>query len=249
MTELETVLYSTKDGVANIVMNRPERHNALNHQLLDDIDAAFTMAEDDPDVRVVVLSGAGRSFCSGYDLNGSYYITPPEGGWTRDTALMRLRGIEARYQRIWNCPKPTVAKVHGNALAGGCYLQLLCDISVAAEDARLGHPAVKMGGMSSMPLWQVALGLKKARYLLLTGRIIDGREAERIGLVTLAVPRDELDATVDGVVGDLLQVPYGGAVLNKEGLNTALEIMGVGALFRYQGQMNALGRLRSPDES
>ncbi|HLF78440.1 MAG TPA: enoyl-CoA hydratase-related protein, partial [Dehalococcoidia bacterium] len=124
------------------------------------------------------------------------------------------------------------------------YLQLLCDISVAAEDARLGHPAVKMGGVSSMPLWQVALGLKKARYLLMTGRVIDGREAERIGLVTLAVPAAELDATVDGILKDLLEVPYEGALQNKEALNTALEIQGVGALFRYHGQMNALGRLR-----
>src|SRR6185295_9144221 len=96
-----------------------------------------------------------------------------------------MRDIQARYQRIWNCPKPTIARVHGHALAGGCYLQLLCDISIAAETARLGHPAVKMGGVSSMPLWQVALGIKAARYLLLTGRVVDGREAERIGLVSL----------------------------------------------------------------
>jgi enoyl-CoA hydratase len=244
--DLETVNYTVAGGVARIEMNRPERHNALSHQLLDDLDAAFDTAERDRDVRVVVLSGAGRSFCSGYDLKGTYYITPPEpeGRWTIGNVLPTLRGIEARYQRIWNCPKPTVAKVHGNALAGGCYLQLLCDISVAAEDARLGHPAVKMGGASSMPLWQVALGLKKARYLLMTGRVIDGKEAERIGLVSLAVPPEELDETVEGIVKDLLEVPYEGALMNKETLNTALEIQGVGALFRYHGQMNALGRLR-----
>lgn len=244
--DLETVNYSVDGGVARIEMNRPERHNALSYQLLDDLDAAFDAAERDREVGAVVLSGAGRSFCSGYDLGGTYYITPPEpeGRWTLGNGLTTLRGIEARYQRIWNCPKPTVAKVHGNALAGGCYLQLLCDISVAAEDARLGHPAVKMGGVSSMPLWQVALGLKKARYLLMTGRVIDGREAERIGLVTLAVPAAELDATVDGILKDLLEVPYEGALQNKEALNTALEIQGVGALFRYHGQMNALGRLR-----
>jgi enoyl-CoA hydratase len=242
----ETVNYAVDGGVARIEMNRPERHNALSHQLLDDLDAAFDAAEGDRDVAVVVLSGAGRSFCSGYDLKGSYYITPPEpeNRWTLGNTLSTLRGIEARYQRIWNCPKPTVARVHGNALAGGCYLQLLCDISIAAEDARLGHPAVKMGGVSSMPLWQVALGLKKARYLLMTGRIVDGREAERIGLVSRAVPPGELDAAVAGVVKDLLEVPFEGALQNKEALNTALEIQGVGALFRYHGQMNALGRLR-----
>lgn len=244
--ELETVLYEAKDGVARITMNRPEKRNALNHQLLDDIDAAFTEAERDDNVRVVVLAAKGQSFSAGYDLKGSYYITPPEkdGRWTLSNSLMALRGMEARYQRIWNCPKPTIARVQGHALAGGCYLQLLCDISVAAEDALLGHPAVKMGGVSSMPLWQVALGLKQARYLLLTGRTISGKEAERIGLVTMAVPAEKLDETVEGIVQDCLGVPFEGALQNKEALNTSLEIMGVGALFRYHGQMNALGRLR-----
>ncbi len=244
--DLQTVEYVVADGVARITMNRPDKHNALNHQLLDDLDQAFDAAERDDGVRVVVLAGAGRSFCAGYDLSGSYYTTPPDppGRWTLANSLMTLRAVEARYQRIWNCPKPTVARVHGHALAGGCYLQLLCDISVAADTASLGHPAVRMGGVSSMPLWQVALGLKTARYLLLTGRVLSGTEAARVGLVTMAAPEAELDATVQGIVDDCLAVPFEGALQAKEALNTALEIQGVGALFRYHGQMNALGRLR-----
>jgi enoyl-CoA hydratase len=245
--DLQTVRYAVDGAVARIELNRPERHNALNGELLEDLDTAFAAAEADDAVRAVVLSGAGRSFCSGYDTSGSPYITPPEGGWTKSSALLRLRGIEARYQRIWDCPKPTVARVHGNALAAGCYLQLLCDITVAATDARLGHPAVRFGGVSSMPLWQMALGLKKARYLLLTGRIIDGAEAERIGLVSLAVPPDELDATVEGIVADLVAIPADGAMHNKIALNTALSVRGAGALFRYHGEANALGRLAGGD--
>jgi enoyl-CoA hydratase len=247
--DFETILYSVSDGAARIVLNRPERHNALDYQLLDDLDAALDAAEADDEAKVLLLSGAGPSFCSGYDLKGSYYTTPPpeDGRWTAHNTLTTLRGIEARYQRIWNFPKYTVAKIHGHCLAAGCYLQLLCDISVAAEDANLGHPATRFGGVSSMPLWQVALGLKKARYLLMTGRIIDGREAERIGLVSLAVPADELDATVDGIVKELVEVPLDGAFLGKEGLNTSLEIMGLGTMFRYHGQLNALGRLRHPE--
>ena len=243
---MEAVLYDVDGATARITLNRPEKHNALNHQLLDDLDEAFSLAEADDAVRVVVLSGAGKSFCSGYDLKGSYYTSEPDEGWTVPSSLSTLRDIEARYQRIWNCPKPTIAQVHGNALAGGCYLQLLCDISVAAEDARLGHPAVKMGGVSSMPLWQVALPLKVARYLLLTGRVVSGREAERMGLVSLAVPADQLAATVDGIAADCSEVPAAGQMHNKEALNTSLEIMGVAALFRYHGQMNALGRLGRP---
>ena len=242
--DLETVRYHVHGPVARITMDRPDKRNALDHQLLDDLDAAFAAAEDDPAVHVVVLAGNGPSFSAGYDLSGSYYTTEPEGGWTIGNSLLTIRGIEARYLRIWNCAKPTIARVHGHAVAGGCYLQLLCDISVAAEDATLGHPAVKMGGVSSMPLWQVALGVKAARYLLLTGRLVDGRTAERMGLVSLAVPGDELDETVEAIAADVAAVPAEGQQQNKETLNTALEIMGVGALFRYHGQMNALGRLK-----
>jgi enoyl-CoA hydratase len=243
--ELENVRYQLSDGVVRLTLDRPQRHNAIDGPMLDDLGRALEAAEADDDVRCVVLAGAGASFCSGWDTGGSPYLTPPAetGRWTKSTALRALRRIEARYQQLWDLPKPTIARVHGNALAAGCYLQLLCDISIAATDARLGHPAQRWGGVSSMPLWQVALPVKKARYLLLTGRIIDGAEAERFGLVSLAVPPDELDDVVDGVAQECAAIPAAGMQHNKESLNTALDLLGVGALFRYHGQMNALGRL------
>ena len=208
-------------------MNRPEKRNALD-QLLDDIDTAFDAAEVDPDVRVVAF-WRRPSFCAGYDLSGSYYTSAPEEGWTVANGLERLRGIEDRYRRIWDFPKPTIAEVQGHALAGGCYLQMLCDISVAAHDATLGHPAVKMGGVSSMPLWQVLLGPKKARYLLMTGRTVDGREAEQMGLVSLSVPPEALVETVEMIAAECAAIPPSGQRHHKEALNTDLEIMGLGA--------------------
>ena len=243
MARYGTVDYAVADHVARVTMDRPEKRNALDDTLIDGLDAAFAAAEHDPEVHAVVLAGNGPSFCSGYDLGGSRYATAPEGGWDLGNTISTLRGIEAFYQRIWNCAKPTIAQVHGHALAGGCYLQLLCDISVAATDARLGHPAVKMGGPSSMPLWQVALPLKTARYLLLTGRVVDGTTAASIGLVSLAVEPDALIATVDELAAEVAAVPPLAQQLNKETLNTALEIMGVGAMFRYHGQLNGLRRL------
>ena len=243
MARYGTVDYAVADHVARVTMDRPEKRNALDDTLIDGLDAAFAAAEHDPDVHAVVLAGNGPSFCSGYDLGGSRYATAPEGGWDLGNTISTLRGIEAFYQRIWNCAKPTIAQVHGHALAGGCYQQLLCDISVAATDASLGHPAVKMGGPSSMPLWQVALPLKTARYLLITGRVVDGTTAASIGLVSLAVEPDALIATVDELAAEVAAVPTHAQQLNKETLNTALEIMGVGAMFRYHGQLNALRRL------
>ena len=248
----ETVLYEAADGVARITLNRPEKHNALNHQMMDDLDTAFVKAGADDSVSVVVLAGAGPSFCSGYDLKGgSYYITPPKGAsgederWRVETAMAALADIEQRYLRIWNCPKVTIARVHGNALAAGCYLQLLCDISVAADTARLGHPAAGVGS-SSMPLWQFAMPLKKARYLLLTKRVIDGATAERFDLVTMAVPEAELDATVEGIAADCAKLGPVDARYKKSVYNGALEIQGLGAAFRYQSHMNALARLARP---
>ena len=242
--EFETILYETKRKVAYITMNRPEKRNALNYQLLDDLDGALNKAEEEKRVKVVVLKGNGESFCSGYDLNESPYLRPPKGEeWTYRNSLNVLHKIADKYMRIWNFSKPTIAQVHGHALAAGCYLQLLCDISVAAEDAKLGHPAMKWGGVSSMPLWQVYLGAKKARYLLFTGRIINGIEAERIGLVSLTVPLDKLEETVEKIASEIKQIPQEGLLHNKEVFNTSLEIMGVGTLFRYVAQNNALGRI------
>jgi enoyl-CoA hydratase len=241
-----TVEYSVNNNICYIALNRPEKRNAINREMSDELDAAFVRAEADEEVKVVVLKGNGSSFCSGYDIKGSYYLQGLKDGTTdwnyKDTTALLRNMIEARYLRIWNCSKPTIAQVHGSALAAGCYLQLLCDISVAAEDAVLGHPAIRWGGVSSMPLWQVILGPKRARYLLFTGRTIDGKEAERIGLVSLVVPADQLEQTVNQIASEMTEIPNEGIMHHKEVLNTDLEIMGVGAMFRYHGCQNALGR-------
>ena len=247
--DFETVIYSTRGKVGYITMNRPEKRNALNYQLLDDLDAAFDAAEADDSLNVVVLKANGPSFCSGYDLGGSYYTSVPRGAdhWDLKNSLLTLRdNIDRRYLRIWNFPKATIAQVHGHCLAAGCYLQMLCDISVAAEDAMLGHPAQRWGGVSSMPLWQLMMGTKKARYLLFTGRSISGAQAERWGLVSLAVPLAELESTVDKIADEVAEVPPHGMLQNKEALNTDLEILGLGAMFRLHAHHNALGRIVHP---
>jgi len=242
---LETVLYDVKDNIARITMNRPEKRNALNHQLLSDLDAAFHEADNDPDVRVVVLAGAGPSFSAGYDLTGSPYTSVPEGfdQWTRGNALRTLRGISERYLMIMNLTKPVIAKVHGYCVAAGCYLQMCCDMAIAAEDAVLGHPATRGGGVSSMPLWVTYLGLRKAKELLMTGKLISGKEAERIGLVNMTVPADKLEEEVMSNARLMAEVPPDGMIISKEALNTHAEILGRGALFAYHRQLNALGRV------
>jgi len=243
--ELETVIYEVKDNIAKITMNRPDKRNALNHALWDDLIAAFDQAENDPEVRVVILCGAGPAFCSGWDLRGgSYYISVPEGydEWTTGNALRTLRAISERYLKIMNLPKPVIAQIHGYCLAAGCYLEMLCDIAVAAEDAIFGHP-VGRGGVDSMPLWITFLGLRKAKELLLTQQPIDGKEAERIGLINRAVPADKLEEEVWKMAQAIAEGSPDGIMMLKEAFNTHAEILGRGALFAYHRQLNALGRV------
>ncbi|MFX1350520.1 MAG: enoyl-CoA hydratase/isomerase family protein, partial [Promethearchaeota archaeon] len=150
--------------------------------------------------------------------------------------------IYAKYPRIWNFPKVTIAQVHGYCTDAGCYLQLLCDITVAADDAILGHPAQRWGGAQSMPLWQLYLGIKKARYLLMSGRRITGKEAAEMGLVSISVPPEKLEEEVDKLAAEIAEIPPDGALHNKICMNTDLKIRGIDALFEYYGEMNRLSR-------
>ncbi|NHJ25125.1 MAG: enoyl-CoA hydratase/isomerase family protein [Candidatus Lokiarchaeota archaeon] len=241
--EYETVIYESSKKIGYITLNRPEKHNALSYQLLDDLDAVLDEAEADEKARVIILKANGKSFCSGFDLKGSYYLTPPEGGWKYKNSYDILnKKIYAKYLRLFNFPKPTIAQVHGYCTDAGCYLQLLCDISVAAEDAIFGHPAQRWGGAQSMPLWQFYLGVKKARYLLMTGRTINGIEAEKIGLISLSVPKEQLEEEVNKIAQEISEIPPDGALHNKICLNTDLKIRGLDALFDYYGQMNRYTR-------
>lgn len=242
--KLETVLYEVKENIARITMNRGEKMNALNHTLWDDLIAAFDQAENDPEVRVVILRGTGRAFCSGWDLKGSYYISVPEGydQWTTGNALSTLRRISERYLKIMNLPKPVIAQIHGYCLAAGCYLEMLCDIAIAAEDALFGHP-VGRGGVDSMPLWITYLGFRKAKELLLTQQIIDGKEAARIGLINRAVPGDKLEEEVWKMAKLFTESSSDAIAIQKEAFNVHAEIMGRSALFAYHRQLNALGRV------
>ena len=241
---LETVIYEVKENIAKITMNRPEKRNALNHQLLLDLDAAFEEADSDAEVRVVILAGTGKAFSAGYDLGGSPYTSVPEGHdqWTTGNSLRTLRGISERYLRIVRFRKPVIAQVHGYCLAAGCYLQMCCDVAIAAEDAVLGHP-LGSGGVTSMPLWIWFLGVRKAKELLFTNKLIGGKEAERIGLVNIAVPADELEPTVWKMAQQMAEAPPDGIAMLKEAINTDAEVMGMGALFTYHRQLNALGRV------
>ena len=249
----KTVSYEVlRDRFAKITLNRPEKRNALNHQLLDDLFAAVDEADADPKARVIIITGTDKAFSSGYDIvGGSYYTSLPKAAdrWTVGTAIDTTRYVRQLYQHLWNVTKPTIAMVRGYCLSAGCYLTMLCDLTVASEGATFGHPAQKVGGVSSMPLWVYLLGPKRAKELLFTAKLIDAREAERIGLINRAVPDDKLEPTVLELAEQMAEVPAEGLRMNKEALNTTVEIMAnLDAAFRYHSHMNAMSRLRDRSE-
>ena len=241
--ELETLIYEKKDKICSITLNRPEKHNALSYQLLDDIDTALDIAEEDETTNVLVLKANGKSFCSGFDLKGSYYLPAPEGGWKyRNSYNILNKKVFNKYTRIFDFPKVTIAQVHSRCTDAGCYFQLSCDISVAADDALFGHPAQRWGGSQSSGLWQLFLGSKKARYLLMSGRLINGIQAAEMGLVSISVPADQIEEEVNSLASEIAEIPRDGALHNKIAMNMDLRIQGVDALFDYYKQMNRFTR-------
>jgi enoyl-CoA hydratase/carnithine racemase len=189
----EALLYDTADGVGTVTINRPERRNALSWTVMTELRQAFAAAKSDPDVRVVVLTGAGdKAFCAGADLTGM-----AEGaGWAE---LHDARGELARlFREMWELGKPIVARVRGYALAGGFGLALACDLVVAADDAQFGTPEINVGlwpYMITVPLVR-SMPPKVALELMMTGRRVDAAEAQRIGFVNQVVSVDALDDAV-----------------------------------------------------
>jgi len=203
VTDLPFQLERRAGGVVWLTLDRPEIHNAFDGQLIAELSAELARLGDDDAVRVVVLTGAGRSFSAGADLN-----------WMRRTAaygkaenLADARALAKLMQTLNELPKPTVARVNGAALGGGTGLIACCDIVVASERAVFGTTEVRLGLIPSVigPYVVAAVGPRQARRLMLTGERIGAAEAARLGLVHEVVAADQLDAAVERVVAELLR--------------------------------------------
>ncbi len=227
-----TVLFERDGRVARLTLNRPEALNAINDVLPEELRAAVERANADPEVHVIVLSGAGKAFCSGYDLK-RYAETPrPVPGsqdmpWDPMIDYQLMSRNTACFMSLWRSLKPTVAKVHGYAVAGGSDIALCCDLVVMAEDAKIGYPPARVWGCPTTAMWVYRVGAERAKRMLLTGDLIDGREAKAIGLVTEAVPAAELEARVEALVQRMASVPKNQLMMQKLMVNQAYENMGM----------------------
>ncbi len=226
------VLYEAKDRVATITLNRPERYNAISEQMPEAIAAAFEHADNDDTVHVVILTGAGRGFCGGYDLQ-TFAQAPGENPgiqempWDPMIDYKFMGRCTEKFMSIWRCHKPVIARVHGDAVAGGSDIALCSDIVVMNEDARIGYPPSRVWGCPSTAMWVYRLGAEKAKQMLFTGDLISGRRAEEIGLIFQSVPLTELDETIQQLVNRIKGVPKNQLMMMKMLVNQAYENMGL----------------------
>jgi enoyl-CoA hydratase len=222
VTDEPVLLTKAAQWGVRLILNRPAKLNALSGELVQALSAAVDAAAADPDVRVIVIEGAGRAFSSGYDLTEEAEGEAP--GPVRWREL--LAADVAATLKILDCPKPVIAQLHGYALAGGLELAMACDLVVAAEGTKLGEPEIRYGSAPVTLLMPYLIGQKKTRELLLTGDLIDAVEAERIGLVNRVVPADRLAAEVDGLADRLARTPPEVMGPTKQMLNRAMDAAG-----------------------
>lgn len=181
---------STDGLVAVVTMNRPDRLNALGEDLEIDVCAALLDAERDPSVRVIVLTGAGRAFCAGHDLQGGR-SRPPESGIDR-AASVRRRTSRLLRATLSN-QKPVIARVHGYCLAAGTDLMSMCDFAIASDDATFGYPVLRVNPRLPSSLWPWQIGIPRAKELVFTGDVIPAERSLAIGMINHVVPRDDLE--------------------------------------------------------
>lgn len=227
-----TLKFAVAGRIARITLNRPARLNAIDDRMPREIRRAVEAANADDRVHVIVLAGAGKAFCAGYDLK-KYAEGDPKHRWNQAMPwdpMKDYRGMKANtddFFSIWRSYKPVICKVHGYAVAGGSDIALCADIVIMAEDAKIGYMPARVWGCPTTAMWVYRLGAEKAKRMLLTGDTVDGRTAEKMGLVYQAVPAKDLDKAVDALARRMAGVPKNQLMMQKLMINQAYENMGL----------------------
>jgi enoyl-CoA hydratase len=231
----ETLLYETDEAVATITLNRPQRLNTIVPPMPDELEAAVHRAIVDAEVKVIVLRGAGRSFCAGFDFGGGFHhwdeALTTDGAWDpgKDftAATSQSLGAVPKFMSLWRSPKPVIAQVHGWCVGGGSDMALCADLVIASEDARIGTSYSRMWGCYLTGMWLYRLGLTKAKEYALTGRPLSGSEAVQAGLINAAVPFARLEEEVRRQAEQLATLPASQLTAMKLIVNQAYENMGL----------------------
>ena len=233
--DFETILYAVADEVATITLNRPDSLNTIVPPMPEEVEAAVGRAVADAAVKVIVLRGAGRSFCAGYDFGGGFHHWDEQmnsdGEWDpgKDFVFSTAPALAPtqKLMSVWRSPKPVIAQVHGWCVGGGSDFALCADLVIASEDARIGTPYSRMWGAYLSGMWLYRLGLTKAKEYALTGKPLSGAEAARVELVNRAVPFAQLEDEVAKTARELASIPASQLAAMKLVVNHAYENMGL----------------------
>lgn len=219
--------------IARLLLNRPERLNAINDEMPRELKAAVDWANANPDIHVIVVEGAGKGFCGGYDLSqfGEGQIDHPcqqeKTPWDPMVDYAYMKRNTEDFMALWRSPKPTIAKVHGAAVAGGSDIALCCDLLVMADDARIGYMPTRVWGCPTTAMWTFRLGPIRAKQMMFTGDVIDGRKAADWGLANESVPFEELEATTMRLAQRIAGVPSSHLAMHKMVVNQVMLTMGL----------------------
>lgn len=231
----QTLVYSAAQAVATITLNRPDDLNTIVPPMTDELEAAVAEAVRDQAVKVIVLRGAGRAFCAGFNFSGGFHHwdngLTTQGTWDAGKDFMMttspVLGWVPKFMSLWHSPKPVIAMVHGWALGSGSEMALCADLVLMSEDARIGTPYSRMWGCHHAGMWVHRLGLAKAKELALTGRPLSGVEAVACGLVNRAVPFAQLESATYQLAHELVSIPLSQLAAMKLVVNQAYENMGL----------------------
>ncbi|OGO03352.1 MAG: hypothetical protein A2Y91_00335 [Chloroflexi bacterium RBG_13_54_8] len=254
MANYKNIIYEIKDNIGWVTLNRPDKLNAINDDMLRELDNMFELAEQDLDVKVLVIKGAGKAFSVGQDLSGvgTDEILPPSPRrkLSSKTSLEAARRRNRRWEYIFNLCKPTIAQVHGNCLGAGLYLALACDLTIASDDAVFGDPSLRMGILPEFPLLAWLVGVKRTSAMLLCGKQFTAREAEESGMINLAVPKGKLQAEVTNLAKGISLLHSDALAVAKDSINAAMEARGVGPAWELTSDVSLLmqQRTRRPGE-
>jgi enoyl-CoA hydratase len=224
---MSTVTYERDNRIARLTLNRPEVMNAINDNMPRDLAAAVARADADPEVHVIILSGAGKAFCAGYDL--AHYAADPDNKITQDMPWDPLQDYQFMwantqdFMSLFRAMKPVICKVHGFAVAGGSDIALCCDLVVMADDAQIGYMPARVWGCPTTAMWVYRLGPEKAKRMMFTGDKITGVEAAAMGLALKSVPAADLDAEVEALATRIASVPINQLAMQKLVINQSME--------------------------
>ena len=224
--------------ISRITLNRPDKRNSMNHELRGQLFNQLQINDQDPDVRVTIIRGAGKSFCSGYDLSMNRSVPLPMFEAEGDGQFQRH--VLAGWFQLMDMAKPIIAQVHGYCLAGGSELAAACDLVYVADDAKIGYPPVRSMGLPDTQIFPWLMGMRQSMKIMLTGDSMSGKEAVETGWANQSFPESELEDAVLDIAQRIAKIPSDLSAYNKRSVHRAMEAMGMRQALRTGSDLQAL---------